>query len=154
MNVLENILNTIQIDVPYFLWNAVIYTLHDTCQTFNGCPPRFITLEAGRQGNCVEMKELSPNAIHSVKICNNSDSPLFLLDGEICCAGYQDRILVTSSLIRNHTSKKVPVACVERWRSTGSSAYFLQTAHWHFPHYALRLQAVFHETIHIKHRLR
>jgi len=124
MNVLKNILDTTQIEGPFFLRNAVLYTLHDTCQTINDCPPRFITLETGRQENSVEMKELSPNAIHSVEICNNSDLSLFLLDGEICCAGYQDRILVTSGLIRKHTSKKVPVACVERGRSTGSSPYF------------------------------
>lgn len=133
MNILKNILDTTQIDGPYFLRNAVIYTLHDTRQTMNDCPPHFITLEAGRQENSVEMKELSPMSIHSVEICNNSDSPLFLLDGEICCAGYQDRIVVTSGLIRKHTSKKVPVACVERGRSTGPSANFLPDSTLAFP---------------------
>ena len=153
MNILKNILDTTQIDGPYFLRNAVIYTLHDTRQTMNDCPPHFITLETGRKRKSVEMKELSPMSIHSVEICNNSDSPLFLLDGEICCAGYQDRILVTSGLIRKHTSKKVPVACVEMGRSTGRLHIFV-TAHWRFPPYALRLQAVFHETMHSQHRLR
>ena len=124
MNILKNILDTTQIDGPYFLRNAVLYTLHDTRQRINDSPPRFITLEAGRKGKRVEMKEQSSFAIHGIEICNNSDSPLFLLDGEICCAGYQDRIVVTSALIKNHTSKIVPVACVERGRGTGSSPYF------------------------------
>ena len=133
MNILKNILDTTQIDGPYFLRNAVLYTLHDTRQTIHDPPPRFITLEAGRQENRIKMKELSPMSIHSVEICNNSESPLFLLDGEICCAGYQDRIVVTSGLIRKHTSKIVPVACVESGRSTGSSANFLPDSTLAFP---------------------
>jgi hypothetical protein len=133
MNILKNILDTTRIDGPYFLRNAVLYTLHDTCQTISDSPPRFITLEAGRQENSVTMKELPPFDIHSVEVRNKSDLSLFLLDGEICCAGYQDRIVVTSGLIGKHTAKIVPVACVERGRSTGPTSNFLPDSTLAFP---------------------
>ena len=64
------------------------------------------------------MKEASSEGRLMKSLCNSSDRPVLILDGEILVGAKQNRVVNASILVGPKVELKVPVSCVEqqRWR--------------------------------------
>jgi hypothetical protein len=83
------------------------------------CPnlddPDWLTLdEAGDRASITEVSETG--SVPFLKVANDADRPLLLLDGEELIGAKQNRILNTTVLVAARTGVTIPVSCVEQGR--------------------------------------
>ncbi|HME96267.1 MAG TPA: DUF6569 family protein [Methylomirabilota bacterium] len=77
--------------------------------------PDWLTLdESGERSRVTEVSEAGTVAF--LKVANDADQPLLLLDGEELIGAKQNRILNTTVLVAAHTEVTIPVSCVEQGR--------------------------------------
>ena len=77
--------------------------------------PDWLTLEdAGDRAHITEVSEAG--SVPFLKVANDADQPLLLLDGEELIGAKQNRILNTTVLVAAHTEVTIPVSCVEQGR--------------------------------------
>jgi hypothetical protein len=77
--------------------------------------PDWLTLEeAGDRARVTEVSEAG--SVSFLKVVNEADRPLLLLDGEELIGAKQNRILNTTVLVAAHAEVTIPVSCVERGR--------------------------------------
>ena len=77
--------------------------------------PDWLTLEeAGDRGRVTEVSEAG--SVPFLKVANEADQPLLLLDGEELIGAKQNRILNTTVLVAAHAEVTIPVSCVEQGR--------------------------------------
>ncbi len=117
----KNILSNVELDGPYFLRNSIVYNIMNK-QKIDRNPLDLVTLE----GTTHETVEFCDNkGIDRVEVINHSGNNLFIFEGQLLKAGYQDRVTLVSSLIENNCSDVLlPVACVEQDRNSGESKHF------------------------------
>ncbi len=77
--------------------------------------PDWLTLEeAGDRVHVTEVSEAG--SVPFLKVVNDADQPLLLLDGEELIGAKQNRILNTTVLVAAHAALTIPVSCVEQGR--------------------------------------
>ncbi len=77
--------------------------------------PDWLTLEEA--GDRVRVTEVSEaGSVPFLKVVNDADQPLLLLDGEELVGAKQNRILNTTVLVAAHAELTIPVSCVEQGR--------------------------------------
>jgi hypothetical protein len=77
--------------------------------------PDWLTLEeAGDRARVTEVNEAG--GVPFLKVANEADQPLLLLDGEELIGAKQNRILNTTVLVAARTEVTIPVSCVEQGR--------------------------------------
>jgi len=77
--------------------------------------PDWLTLEEA--GDHVRVTEVSEaGTVPFLKVVNEADQPLLLLDGEELVGAKQNRILNTTVLVAAHAEVIIPVSCVEQGR--------------------------------------
>ncbi len=130
MKIITDTLSHIELQGPYFLRNSVLYAIEGQGRRVHRKPSGVIMLEEGMREQTVELRELASGTVSQIQAHNHSASTLYLPEGEICKAGYQDRVVVLACLVDKSSIKEIPVACVERdrWSSTSSSANFKDSA--------------------------
>jgi hypothetical protein len=82
--------------------------------------PDWLTLE--ETGDRVRVTEVSEaGSVPFLKVVNEADQPVLLLDGEELIGAKQNRILNTTVLVAAHAEVTIPVSCVEegRWGYRG-----------------------------------
>jgi hypothetical protein len=85
---------------------------------------KYLTLKAAMVQDLLEITELNDSgAVPQLKVMNNADIPVLILDGEELMGAKQNRIVNTSILLREKSETIIPVSCVEqgRWSYTSNN---------------------------------
>ncbi len=84
----------------------------------NASAIEYISLKKGLETEQVEITEVDESgSVSEIKVTNNADKPLFIMDGEELAGAKQNRIVNTSMLLAAKSSFVIPVSCTEsgRW---------------------------------------
>ena len=128
---IENALSRIQIGAESTFGNMTIFPL------LNGDSGSadYLTLDEALGRGLVQITEVSAQgSVPELKLKNESNEPVLLLDGEELIGAKQNRVLNLTILAPPKRTIIIPVSCVEagRWSSrsakftTSSNAYFAQ----------------------------
>jgi len=87
--------------------------------------PVYLTLKEALEKRLLVITEVSAQAsVPELKVLNNADLPVFLLDGEELAGAKQNRVLNTSILVKEKSELIIPVSCTEQGRWSYQSAEF------------------------------
>ena len=90
-----------------------------------GITPDYLTLDEALAKKCAKITEVSEGgSVPELKFVNESDMPVFLMEGEELIGAKQNRTLNLSILIPAMQSVGIPVSCVERGRWSHRSQEF------------------------------
>jgi len=77
----------------------------------------YLTLKEALEKRLLVITEVSAEAsVPELKVINNADVPVLLLDGEEVAGAKQNRVLNTSILVKEKSELIIPVSCTERGR--------------------------------------
>jgi hypothetical protein len=121
----ENLLQldegTFEVTGPYVHENMTIFLLNSNEQDDRD----FITLDEGLKDGVVKVSEQKQAQVQELEIDNQSDQYLFLQEGDRVVGGQQDRIIITSIVIKpNSGMMSLPSFCVEQGRWHGQKAFY------------------------------
>jgi hypothetical protein len=95
--------------------------------------PDYLLLEEALARGCVRVTEVSEaGSVPELKLVNDCERPVLLLDGEELVGAKQNRILNLSVLVAAHTTTVIPVSCVEAGRWRHSSPVFSSAGRTHY----------------------
>ena len=136
--VVASFIQGLELGEPLVVRNQAIYPLD--CEDGNGL--EFLTLcEAMERGAC-RVSELDEGAeVNTVRVTNQSDEPVLIIEGQELVGGYQNRVANCTALLGRGTFE-VPVSCVEEGRWSGSR----QLRVGEVTHTSLRSQLLFRTT--------
>ena len=81
----------------------------------------------------IEIEETSEDGrVPELKVLNHGEKAVLLLDGEELIGAKQNRVLNLSILVPPHSSRTIPVSCVEAGRWSRSSARFSSAPRAHY----------------------
>lgn len=108
-------------------WDALaVYPLVNTLASDDA--PDYVALgEALRHDEIVITEVSQGGSVPEIRVVNNSDSCLLILDGEELCGARQNRVPSTSILVDAHSMLVIPVSCVEQGRWAYSSTQFAES---------------------------
>ncbi len=90
--------------------------------------PHYITLKEALDKEFVTITEIDQSgSVPDLKITNESEQPVLLLDGEEIIGAKQNRVLSTSILLKSHSETTIPVSCTERGRWHYTSEKFFHS---------------------------
>jgi len=101
--------------------------------TAGGGDAEYLTLDEALARKSVQIVEVSENGrVPELKIVNDDERPVLLLDGEELVGAKQNRVLNLTILAPAKQTRVIPVSCVEsgRWHHTSSD--FASSPHAHF----------------------
>jgi len=79
--------------------------------------PEYLTLKEALEKRLLVVKEVSADAsVPELKVINDADVPVFLMDGEELAGAKQNRVLNTSILVKEKSELIIPVSCTEQGR--------------------------------------
>lgn len=79
--------------------------------------PVYLTLHSAMEQKMLTVTEVSSGgSVPQLRVKNDADAAVLLLDGEELAGAKQNRVLNTSILIRKHSEREIPVTCVEQGR--------------------------------------
>ena len=85
----------------------------------------YLTLKEALEKGLLTISEVSvAGSVPELRVKNDADSPVLLLDGEEICGAKQNRVLNTSILIKEKSETIIPVSCTEHGRWAYSSKVF------------------------------
>ena len=77
--------------------------------------PEYITLKEALERNQLKVKEVSRGgSVPELKVINNAEIPVLLLDGEELIGAKQNRVLNTTILLKEKSKTIIPVSCTEQ----------------------------------------
>jgi hypothetical protein len=92
--------------------------------------PKYLSLgEALVQGTFRVSEVSDSGSVPELKVCNDGEFPVLLLDGEELAGAKQNRVLNTTVLVPGKTSVVIPVSCTEHGRWHSVSAHFRESSH-------------------------
>ncbi len=87
--------------------------------------PDYITLQGALADKLITITELDQSgSVPELKVVNDSDQQVLLLDGEELTGAKQNRVLNTTILFRKRSATTIPVSCTEQGRWAYTSAEF------------------------------
>ena len=128
---IENALSRIEIGTESTFGNMTIFPLLNGASGLAG----YLTLDEALGRGLVHITEVSvQGSVPELKLTNESDEPVLLLDGEELTGAKQNRVLNLTIMAPPNRTIIIPVSCVEagRWSprsakfTTSSNAYFAQ----------------------------
>ena len=128
-DLLNETLESLRFDAPTE-WKNLTFT--PLLRRYNPAPD-YRTLDevlADRQGRITELSE--GGSVPELQFVNESDFPVFLLDGEELLGAKQNRVLNLSILAPAKQTLTVPVSCVEAGRWNRQSAEFAAAPRAHY----------------------
>ncbi len=91
-------------------------------------PPSYMSLKQALEKKLVEITEVSESgSVPNLKVTNNADEPVLLVDGEELAGAKQNRIVNTSLLLAAKSETVIPVSCTEQGRWRYSSPSFMES---------------------------
>jgi len=95
--------------------------------------PGYLLLDEAVQRGLARVTEVSAaGSVPELKLVNDADQPVLLLDGEELVGAKQNRILNVTVLAGAHSTVVIPVSCVEAGRWHALSAEFAPSDRAHF----------------------
>ncbi|MFC2161241.1 ARPP-1 family domain-containing protein [Acidobacteriota bacterium] len=92
--------------------------------SLNGSPD-YLTLKEALEMQKLKISEVSEGgSVPELKVKNEADIPVLLLDGEEVVGAKQNRVLNTSILLKEKSESIIPVSCTEQGRWSYSSKEF------------------------------
>ena len=86
---------------------------------------QYLTLKEAMQKNLIDITEIDDSGVvPELKVKNNADIPVLLLDGEELLGAKQNRIVNTTILLKEKFETIIPVSCVEQGRWLYTSKKF------------------------------
>lgn len=79
----------------------------------------YLTLKEAMEANLITISEVDQEGmVPELKVINQADVPVLILDGEEVAGAKQNRVLNTTILLRENSKTVIPVSCTEqgRWR--------------------------------------
>jgi hypothetical protein len=125
---------------PYQHENLAVFLLHADSEDDRD----FITLDQGLKDGVVKVTEQEQSRVRELQIENQSDSPLFLQEGDRLQGGKQDRTIIASMVVPPQSGKMpVPTFCIERsrWQAGAKGAVFEPTMNAAFAPKEVRVAA-------------
>lgn len=87
--------------------------------------PEYRTLGEALQDRSLTVTEVSQaGSVPNLKVVNQGNRPVLLLDGEELVGARQNRVLNTSILLKEHSETIIPVSCTEQGRWSYASPAF------------------------------
>lgn len=117
---------SLQVSGPFTHENLAVFLIRGDSQDDR----EYLTLQEGLQEGIVKLSEMDQAQVGQLQIENNSDSPLFLQEGDRISGGKQDRIIIASQVVPAKSGKvTVRTFCVEqsRWSEGSGGKRFAQT---------------------------
>jgi hypothetical protein len=79
--------------------------------------PEYLTLKEALERKLLKITEVSQSgSVPELKVLNNADIPVLLLDGEELVGAKQNRVLNTTILLKEKSETVIPVSCTEQGR--------------------------------------
>ncbi len=109
----------------------------------------YMVLSEALELNLLKVAEISETgSVPDLKVINDADKPVLLLDGEELVGAKQNRVLNSSILLKEKSETIVPVSCTEQGRWSYNSEVFADSGTVMSP--SVRL----HKTLSVSHSLR
>jgi hypothetical protein len=92
--------------------------------------PEYIAMQEALEKNFLTVTEVdNSGSVPELKVVNNAEIPILILDGEELIGAKQNRILNTTVLLKEKTKTIIPVSCVEsgRWSYKSDKFYSEET---------------------------
>ncbi|MGK7872661.1 MAG: DUF6569 family protein [Xenococcaceae cyanobacterium] len=129
MEVISNRLGQIKVGTEITFRNLTMFPLLNG----RGGQSDYLTLDEALAQGFAKMTEVSEGgSVPELKFVNDSDRPVFLLDGEELIGAKQNRILNLTILAAAKQSLVIPVSCVEQGRWGYQSAEFSSAPRTHY----------------------
>ncbi len=126
MPVLQRYLETIQFGTLQVFSNMVVVPLFTTLQS----AIHYLTLQQALDQQKLKITELSESgSVPELKVANQGELPVLLLDGEELMGAKQNRVLNTTILLKPNSETVIPVSCTEQGRWGYSSREFSSSGH-------------------------
>ena len=110
---IKNYLLNIELGKPQEFKNMGIIPL----STSINHDPEYITLKEALDKNQLTVKEVSHGgSVPELKVINNAEIAILLLDGEELVGAKQNRVLNTTILLKKKSETIIPVSCTEHGR--------------------------------------
>jgi hypothetical protein len=91
----------------------------------NGFGLDYLTMKEALEGHLLRVTEVTEGGnVPELKVINQGEKPVLLLDGEELSGAKQNRVLNTTILLRKKSETVIPVSCTEHGRWSYSSSHF------------------------------
>lgn len=129
MQVIDQTLAKVNVGTPSLFRNLTMFPLLNG----EGGQPDYLTLDESLAGGSTQITEVSPGGnVPELRLVNDSDRRVLLLDGEELIGAKQNRILNLTVLVPAKQTLVIPVSCVEQGRWSNQSAVFSSAGRTHY----------------------
>ena len=91
-------------------------------------PVRHLVLKEAMEKGLLVIGEVSEGGhVPQLRVTNNADAPVLILDGEELFGAKQNRVLNTTVLLKKHSTTVIPVSCTEQGRWHYESKTFTES---------------------------
>ena len=91
-------------------------------------PVKHLVLKEAMEKGLLAIREVSEEGhVPQLKVTNNADAPVLILDGEELFGAKQNRVLNTTVLLGKHSATIIPVSCTEQGRWHYESKTFTES---------------------------
>ncbi len=96
----------------------------------NGPGPDYLTMREAMEGRSLTVTEIAEGgSVPELKVINQGEKPVLLLDGEELSGAKQNRVLNTTILLKEKSETVIPVSCTEQGRWGYQEAHFSESGH-------------------------
>jgi hypothetical protein len=120
MQLITDTISSTRLGKPTTFRNLTIFPVFG-----KGIAPDYVTLDEALANKFARVTEVSEGgSVPDLKFINDSDNPVFLMEGEELIGAKQNRTLNLSILVPANRAVSIPVSCVERGRWHRASMEF------------------------------